>query len=142
MSLGWRRVKQTPVNHRLFRMAELSAEQEAYLERHGVALSEVLDASGMRTKKYKALMTLLDKRIAIGVTPCGSGGHTMRDSAGRCVECNPASFAFHNRYRQNAYVYVAGSKQKQIIKVGFSESPQDRGSHLITLGYVAPSVCS
>src|ERR1700691_4164143 len=116
-------------------MATLTPEQAAYLRRHGVSVNEVCDATGMRTKSYRSLMKMLEKTIAIGVTPCMQGGHTMRNRSGHCVQCNPASFAFQGRFEREAYIYVAGSIQKEIIKVGSSESPGSRADVLNGLRY-------
>ena len=99
-------------------MAKLTSEQLAFLNCHGVSISEVYDATGMRRKHYYSDMKLLEMRVAIGVTPCTNKGHTMRNRNGRCVQCNPASFAFERRYEQEAFVYIAGSIRKKIIKVG------------------------
>jgi len=116
-------------------MAKLTSEQLAFLNRHGVSISEVYDATGMRRKHYYSDMKLLEMRVAIGVTPCTNKGHTMRNRNGRCVQCNPSSFAFEKRFEERAFVYVAGSIAKNIIKVGYSESCHSRGEILNRLGY-------
>jgi hypothetical protein len=116
-------------------VAKLTSEQIAFLNRHGVSMSEVYDATGMRRKHYYSDMKLLEMRVAIGVTPCTNRGHTMRNRNGRCVQCNPASFAFEKRFEQNAFVYIGGSVRKKIVKVGFSESCHSREEILNRLGY-------
>src|SRR5664279_3118533 len=52
-------------------MAKLTSEQLAFLNRHGVSISEVYDATGMRRKHYYSDMKLLEMRVAIGVTDIG-----------------------------------------------------------------------
>ena len=76
-------------------------------------MSEVFDATGMRQKDYRDVLKVLEKRIAIGVTLCLQGGQTMRDRAGRCVQCNPAAIAFERRFDQEAYVYIAGCNSQE-----------------------------
>jgi hypothetical protein len=116
-------------------MTKLTVEQIAFLDRHGISIAEVYDATGMRTQHYTSDMKLLEMRVAIGVTPCKEKSHRMRNRSGRCVQCNPASFAFEDRYNRDAFVYIAGSLKKKIIKVGYSQSSYEREEILNQLGY-------
>jgi hypothetical protein len=118
-------------------MTQLTSEQLIFLRHHKISLSDVFDAAGLRTKDYKEAMKLLGMSIAIGVSPCGVRGHTMRTRAGHCVQCNPAAITFLKRYEQTAYVYIAGSEEARFLKIGFSEDPSARVEHLNKLCYAA-----
>lgn len=107
-------------------MATLSPDQAAFLKRHGVPLAEVFDASGMRTGDWKKKMKLQRKTIAIGANPCRARGHTIRTRGGHCAQCDPTNIVYTRRHERSAYVYIAGSKDGGILKIGFSEDPHQR----------------
>lgn len=68
-------------------LAKLTKEQKAFLDRVGVPLSRVFDASGMRTAEYKQAMRDLGMWVAYGASPCEAEGHTLRSRTGHCVQC-------------------------------------------------------
>jgi hypothetical protein len=63
----------------------------------------------------------------------------MRPSGGHCAQCRPENLAYQERYRQEAYIYIAGSQEQRILKVGFSQSPHSRADHLNALRYGSAS---
>jgi len=111
-------------------MLQLTGEQKAFLIHHGVSPDDVFDATGIKTKDYKIMMKQLEKHVAIGVTPCKEVGHTMRSSAGRCLGCNHQDFQFIRAHYMNAFIYVAASPVKKVIKVGCTKDVKDRGKTL------------
>lgn len=104
---------------------KLTKDQILFLDKHGITLDQVFDASGMRRAEYKAAMKERGCFIAIGVNPCHAG-HSMKTRAFHCPECNTASLEFLRRYRQPGYVYVARSSSTALKKIGFSKSPKSR----------------
>lgn len=120
-------------------LVRLTDQERGFLKRHGIEAHEVFDAAGFSQPDYRSQMSLHEKTIAINVTPCGRFGHTMRTGGGHCAQCNPAALAFQKRYRQKAYVYIAGSKGQRILKVGFSEQPNAREAILNSLRYGSAS---
>ncbi len=105
--------------------AKLTKDQILFLEKHGIALDQVFDASGMRRAEYKAAMKERGYLIAIGVNPCRAG-HTMKTRAFSCPECDPARLEYLRRYRQPGYVYFARSSSTGLKKIGISKSPKSR----------------
>lgn len=61
----------------------------------------------------------------------------MRTSGGHCAQCDPSKLAFQERYRSEAYVYIAGSQDQRILKVGYSDNPTWRIDHLSAIRYGA-----
>jgi hypothetical protein len=120
-------------------MSLLSDEQKAYLKKQNISLGSVFDAKGLGQKEYKAVMKELGKTVATGVTPCKREKHTMRTRSGHCIECNSASIAFQNRHSIEAYVYVAGSLNLSVIKVGLSNDTKARMLSLNSLNYAGTS---
>lgn len=111
-------------------MLQLSEKEKAFLLHHGVSPDDVFDATGIKTKDYKIMMKQLEKHVAIGVTPCREAGHTMRSSAGRCLGCNHQDFQFIRAHYMNAFIYVAASPVKKVLKVGCTKDIEDRGKTL------------
>jgi hypothetical protein len=107
-------------------MAILTDEQKAFLERHGIPISKVFDASGMSKRQRERAMRQLDIEVAYGVSPCRSAGHTLRSRSGHCVQCGTHHLAFQRRYNEGGEVYVAYSKTTNLVKVGTAQDANDR----------------
>ena len=98
-------------------MAKLKKQEIAFLEKHGISLAQVFDATGLARAQYTPLMVNGGYVVAIGVTACEIG-HKMKSKRGKCVQCHPATLAYSKRYYEPAIVYVAYSKAGEIAKVG------------------------
>jgi hypothetical protein len=118
---------------------QLTAQQAAFLEWHNISTAEVFDAAGYSQPEWREQMSLYDMVVAINVRPCRRAHHTMRTSGGHCAQCRPENLAFQERWRQEAYIYIAGSQEQRILKVGFSQSPYSRADHLNALRYGSAS---
>ena len=117
-------------------MRQITKEEKNFLEHHNIDVCKVLDATGMRTGEYKALMSEKEYAVAIGVSPCGAEGHTMRGANGHCVMCKPANLNFRKRFRQEGYVYVAATPaRRDIVKIGYTNNVKDRQKSLNTDKY-------
>ena len=116
-------------------MAKLSAEQMRFLEKHFIPLSRVFDASGMSKREREHAMKELDMLVAIGVSPCSKGGHTMKTRSGHCPQCGTHNLAFLRRHEESGSVYVAVSKSIGLVKVGAAGCPQVRLNTLNQFGY-------
>lgn len=116
-------------------MAELTQEQLAFLTVHGIPLSSVFDASGMRKPAYQAAMEELGKSFAFGVTPCNRAMHRLRTRAGHCIQCDHSKIAYMLRYDAAAYLYIAASLKGKLIKVGCSGDVEQRRGMLNAYRY-------
>ena len=120
-------------------MSDLTKEQREFLRKQNVCLSLVFDAEGMSKSEYREVMKSLDKHIAYNTTPCKKAGHTMRTRAGHCIQCNTARIAFQKRHSEQAFVYVAGSLSRSVIKVGVTNNIENRMESLNKLQYASAS---
>jgi len=116
-------------------MAELTTEQLAFLAAHGISLSSVFDASGMRKPDYQAAMRELGKSFAFGVTPCNRAFHTLRTRAGHCIQCDHSKIAYMLRFDATAFIYVAAADNERLIKIGSSGDIYERRTMLNTYRY-------
>ena len=63
----------------------------------------------------------------------------MRTRAGHCIQCNTARIAFQKRHSEQAFVYVAGSLSRSVIKVGVTNNIKNRMESLNQLQYASAS---
>lgn len=119
-----------------FKVEDLDETQLEFLAKHKIQLDEVLDATGLKTSEYKAIMAKSGFKVAIGVTPCKKFGHQMRAANGHCVMCKPANLGYRKRYRESGFVYIAKTKeQANLIKVGYCNELKAREKSLNVDGY-------
>ena len=116
-------------------MADLTPEQLAFLRNHGIPLSAVFDASGMRKLAYQEVMRELGKSFAYGVTPCSRRLHTLRTRAGHCIQCDHSKIAYMLRFDATAFIYIAGSASGKLLKVGTSGDIHERRGMLNAYRY-------
>jgi hypothetical protein len=113
----------------------ITQEQLNFLEVQKISLDKIFDATGLSKTEYHQIMKEADKIIAIGVTPCAKFSHSMRTRNGHCVQCNTASIAFLERHYDKGYIYIAGSKKEEVVKVGFASDINNREQSLNDEGY-------
>ena len=113
----------------------ITKEQLKFLETQKISLDKIFDATGLSKTEYHKSMKEMDKIIAIGVTPCAKFSHSMRTRNGHCVQCNTATIAFLERHYEKGYIYIAGSKKEEVIKVGFASDINNREESLNDEGY-------
>jgi hypothetical protein len=115
-------------------MSGFTEEIRRFLASQGIDESEVLDASRMSSRRYKGAMEREDKLFAMVSNPCYQG-HYLKNRSGHCIQCDTARIAFIKRHYKDAYVYIVGSRSERVLKIGYSDTPWDRGPHLNHLGY-------
>jgi len=116
-------------------MARVSPDQMRFLQSQEIPLSRVFDASGMSRSSYEAAMIELEMIVAVGVSACKKGGHTLRTSAGHCAQCNTHALSFLLRHYEAGEVYVAVSAQIGLVKIGTGKNAQARMHTLNKFGY-------
>lgn len=114
---------------------KITKEQKKFLERHSISLEEVFDASKYTKAEYNVYMEDSIYRVAIGVTPCASSGHTIRTRAGHCVMCKPAVLAFEKRFTNDGDLYVMYSQSTKLVKVGSADDAHKRSQSLNKRAY-------
>ena len=116
-------------------MAKITPEQIRFLQSQTIPLSRVFDASGMLRSTYQPAMRELEMTVAVGVSPCNKGGHTLRTRAGHCAQCNTHALAFLLRHDAFGEVYVAVSTKGGLVKIGTAKGAQARMATLNGFGY-------
>ena len=111
-------------------MNELTQEQLKFLKKHEVDLNDVFDARGLSKTEYQNEMSITGKYIAFNTTPCKLSGHTLRTKSGHCCQCKTSTIAFQKRNQSVGIVYIAGTQNGQIMKIGFSKAVGVRAESL------------
>ena len=107
-------------------MIELSAEQEAFLLKHEISKSEILDGRGLDKKSRTAKAKVQSCRLILVNKPCSKGGHYFQTRSGHCPQCDSAKIAFQERHRARQTIYLAGSLEGSCKKVGVTKDILDR----------------
>lgn len=111
-------------------MDTLTREELAFLKKHKISLDQVFDAYGLSKLEYRKIMKEEGKIVAYNVTPCKKYSHTLRSRSGHCIQCKPARLQYQKRNDFAGIVYIAGTIQGKLIKVGFSDSIEKREESL------------
>ncbi|MDM9630240.1 GIY-YIG nuclease family protein [Robiginitalea aurantiaca] len=111
-------------------MRGLSKSQLQFLKKQGIEVSQTFDAKGLKKSEYRPRMKATGKIIAYNVSPCNKAGHTLRTRAGHCAQCNTAHIAFQKRNDKPGIVYIAGTREGKLVKVGYTKGVHIRSESL------------
>ena len=113
------------------RAMTLTEEEISFLESHGLCQENVYVANIYETRKAAGDNAKLQgKELFLG-SSCGKSGHRLRTRSNHCWQCDPKQITFQRRHEKPGFVYVAGSMQGEMVKIGFSE---DRDTRILALG--------
>jgi hypothetical protein len=109
--------------------SELTESELAFLRHYGYGPEDVHDARYLPKNYWPK-----DKDIVLG-SKCRQARHRLRTRAGHCVQCDPKKLGFLQRFSATQYVYIAGSKDLRLIKVGTSSNIDQRERQMRTERY-------
>jgi hypothetical protein len=111
-------------------MTPFTNDELTFLARHNFTPEEVHDGrrEGKQTRESNAKNA--DKVLILTSTPCRAMRHRIRTRAGHCAQCNPASIAFTRKETLDGYVYIAGSLNGRLIKIGETIDVEQRARQL------------
>ena len=112
----------------------LTGSELAFLSRHGYGPDDIFDARGMAQAGWKRKAKQAGKSLALG-NGCTNGGHRLKTRAGHCAQCDPRRLAFLERHSSVGWLYIAGSSDKQLIKIGTCTNRNQRCDRLCSTGY-------
>ncbi|WP_038932204.1 GIY-YIG nuclease family protein [Bradyrhizobium japonicum] len=115
-------------------MAELTEQELHFLYTQRIDESAIMDCSWMRSHGYKWHMEREGYLWCIAPKSCYAG-HRLRSRAGHCIQCDTARIAFVKRHHDTAYIYIAGSPQSKVVKIGNAIWPERRVTALNTRDY-------
>ena len=108
-----------------------------YLTKYNIPLHQVLDLNGGSVGPFEDQMKAEHKLFGYNGSSCTKGmGHTLLSRAGRCIQCNTANITFMRREHDKGDVYLLGSVQTSLIKIGSTiVSVASRVSRLNAVAY-------
>jgi hypothetical protein len=115
-------------------MAELTEHELRFVYAQHIDESAVMDCSRMRSHGYKWHMEQEGYLWCIAPKSCYAG-HRLRSRAGHCIQCDTARIAFVKRHHDTAYIYIAGSLESKVVKIGNAIWPERRVAALNTRYY-------
>jgi hypothetical protein len=95
----------------------LNESELAFLRYYGFAPDDVHDGRMQRKDVWQRIATAENKPLVLG-TKCRQARHRLRTRAGHCAQCDPKKLAFQARHTADQYVYIAGSREAGLIKIG------------------------
>ncbi|MCA1498854.1 GIY-YIG nuclease family protein [Bradyrhizobium sp. NBAIM14] len=88
-----------------------------FLRSQNLGPEDVMDVRGMPQWLWFQRIKEEGKTIALG-SECRKVGHRLRSTKGHCVQCDTKKLAFAGRFNLKQYLYIAGSLQARLIKIG------------------------
>ncbi|WP_026953962.1 GIY-YIG nuclease family protein [Algoriphagus vanfongensis] len=97
-----------------------------FIKHHKLDQKLFYNASGKKISEIFGEMHYVDAIFAYNTTPCKKGNHTIRDRNNHCLICRTANIAFQKRYHESGYLYIAGSMEGKLIKIGITNNIEKR----------------
>ncbi|MBR0705400.1 GIY-YIG nuclease family protein [Bradyrhizobium liaoningense] len=110
-------------------------EELYFLAHHLIAKDEVHDGRWQTKSRREWEAKEAGKAFILTSAPCRAQGHRLRTRAGHCIQCDPKKIAYIRRETQAGYVYIAGSLEGRVIKIGTTEDIDRRANRLIVESY-------
>ena len=98
----------------------LTETELSFLGWYHLGPEDIFDGRRLPNDYARQKAKALGRTIIIG-GPCRKYGHRLRTRAGHCFQCDPKKLAFQERFSADQFVYIAGSQQLKLIKVGTSK---------------------
>ena len=104
----------------------------SFFNEKAIDLYKCFNADGRKVDaKLRLIMKINDCTFAYNTSSCKNNPkHTIQNTSGRCVICRSDYIAYSERENKIGYVYIAGSKWGQRIKIGASEKYEERQKSL------------
>jgi hypothetical protein len=95
----------------------LTASELKFLRSQGLGPNDVMDVRHLPQWMWFQEIKERGKTIALG-SRCRKAGHRLRSTKGHCVQCDTKILAFASRFNLKQYLYIAGSLDARLIKIG------------------------
>lgn len=107
----------------------------AFLRWHGIDPDGVYDGRWQSKDERHDGAKAEGKFLVLSSVPCRAAAHRLRTRAGHCFQCDPLKLVYQVRYSTPGYVYVAGSLNGRVIKIGTARDIPQRERQLRAEGY-------
>src|SRR5262245_57142914 len=104
-----------------------------FLARYHLSEDDVFDGRGYSQAGARAVAKAAGKILVLG-SPCRAYGHRLRTRPGHCAQCDPKKIAYQQRFVEPGYVYIAGSLDGRMMKIGSCVNVPQRENQIRTEG--------
>lgn len=106
---------------------DLTDTEILFLKHHKIPIEDVCDARNSSSlvdgrKKAKGE----GKHFMLVEPPCRKGGHRLYSRSKHCIQCDTSHIQRQKIGSKTGYIYIAGSKEKKLMKVGFTTDMDTR----------------
>ncbi|MFK7737244.1 MAG: GIY-YIG nuclease family protein [Pirellulaceae bacterium] len=118
-------------------MGNIGVNEQAFLQKHFIPERQLFDLQGRSVQECREIMKPLGKLFGYNARSCtASRGHSLVSRRGHCIQCDPAKISFMRRDSDKGDLYLVGSLEESLIKIGTAYvSIDDRISSLNSEGY-------
>jgi hypothetical protein len=105
----------------------LTKEQESFIKKNKIPEDLLFDAQGAEMSiELMQEMSTMNKVLAYNTMACDvNASHNFKTISGLCPQCDTSNIASALREYKTGYIYLAGSKKSQLIKVGSANETKD-----------------
>ena len=100
---------------------EFTEEEMLFLFNMGLSASDFFNAQWMTKVQRDTYGKSIGKLFMVG-SRCKRGWHRLRARSGHCIQCNTDKIAFIKRHYEYGRVYIAGSLETELLKIGCTAS--------------------
>ncbi|MBT0812963.1 GIY-YIG nuclease family protein [Litoribacter ruber] len=108
----------------------MDAFTENFIKHHKLPKFYFFNAKGKTVIEVRKKMKKEGAYFAYNTTPCKNGEHRIRDRKGHCVVCNTAYITFMLRFNESGYIYIAGTIDGKMMKIGSTNNVARREKSL------------
>lgn len=109
----------------------LTKEELKFLKSQRLSAADVYDGRMYSSAKDRGHYAKTKGKLLVLRDPTHSRcGHRLTTRAGHCVKCDTSKIAYARRHDEPAFVYIAGSRQLTMIKIGITQDIDRRKSSL------------
>ena len=109
----------------------LTSEELQFLKSQDLSSGDVWDGRAYSSIRSRGHLAKEAAKLLVLRDPSRSRcGHRLTTRAGHCVQCDTSKIAYARRHDEPAFVYIAGSKQLNLIKIGITRDIDQRLSNL------------
>lgn len=109
--------------------------EKAFIARHHIDERDVYDGRGESKYRKETKARDAGKDFILTSSPCRAAGHLLRTRAGHCIQCDPKKIAYMRRETVTGYVYIAGTLEGRLIKIGQTDDIERRAKRLKAESY-------
>lgn len=106
-------------------LVELTTAELAFLKKYGLSADHVYDGRRLSRLNGGAEAREAGSVLVLGAA-CGKGGHRLFTRSGHCIQCDTSNLARQTRYNTPGSVYIAGSLETKLLKIGSTDDVEQR----------------